>query len=117
MTQLIDYVDATGRLWGAARRRLDLKLEKWPNSVAGRVADAMPTSHEQRYPELFVGEVLRFNMAVHKLPERQRRICYVHYVVPLPTAKKIRILHVSRAKYFEILVNSHRNIANTLEYS
>ena len=114
---LIDWVDCQGKLWGHARRRLDFNPEKYPPSISGRIADALPYSREQRYPEVFTGEVLRFNLAWRKLPERQLAVCYAHYVLHMTVAKKASLLHLSRARYFETLTIAHRKIANRLQYA
>jgi hypothetical protein len=118
MNHLIDWVDAAGRIWGHTRRRLDLKLEPWPQSVGARIQDGIPPESfvAPRYPEVFTGEALRFNLAFQRLSERHRRRIYVHYVIALPAKQKIAILHVSRASYYAYLATCHRRIANHLEY-
>jgi hypothetical protein len=115
---LIDYVDGYGKLWGRARRRFDLNLERWPQSVGGRIQDGIPpeTFREQRFPELFTGEVLIFNLALRILTERQKMYIYVHYVIPLPTNTKIRILKTDRGSYYGCLSMAHRKIANVIDY-
>jgi DNA-directed RNA polymerase specialized sigma24 family protein len=114
---LIDWLRPIGREWGQARRRLDTKPERWPESVGARIQDRIPHSdfREQRFCEVFVGEVLQFNLAFKALPEDERTYVYIHWVVQLPARKKCKELHISHQTYYGHLEMAHRKIANFLD--
>ncbi len=114
---MIDWVDQAAKAWGEARRRLDLKWERYPPSVAGRIQDGMPVYPEQRFPEVFTGSVLKFNLAVRALPNLSRVVIYGHYVVKMPARKKADLLHISHTTYYHLLDNAHRRVANHLDYA
>lgn len=117
--RLIDWVDSRCRLWGLARRHLDLKLESWPESVWARIRDGIPPESfaERNFPEVFTGDALLVRRAIPALTDRQRAHIYVHYVVPVPTKEKILRLGHSRENYYQMLAASHRRLANMMDYT
>jgi DNA-directed RNA polymerase specialized sigma24 family protein len=117
--KLIDWVDARGRTWGDARRKLDTGQEKWPESVWSRIQDGVPPTdyRDQKFPEVFTEEVLRFNIAVQKLPNAPRGILYTHYVITIPARKKASMLKISHTTYYARLARAHIRVANVLDYA
>ncbi len=77
----------------------------------------MPSHPEQRFAEVFTGSVLKFNLAVWALPEFSRTVIYGHYVLPIPARKKASLLHISYTRYYQVLDNAHRRVANHLGYA
>src|SRR2546421_11933381 len=102
---LIDWVDARARLWGIAKRRLDLKLENWPESVWARIRDGVPPEsfREQHFAEVFEGDALIFRRSLIALTAKQYRQIYVHYVIPLAIKEKIAGIGQSRENYYKVL--------------
>ena len=115
--RLIDWVDARGRLWGIARRRLDLKLEDWPESVWSRIRDGVPPENyrEQHFLEVFEGDALLFRRALTVLTAKQYCHTYTHYVIPVSIKQKIQKLGHSRENYYNTLCDAHRKLASAMQ--
>lgn len=116
--KLIDWVDARCQLWGITKRRIDLRLENWPESVWARIRDGVPPEsfRSQRFPEVFIGDALIARQAMRVLTDKQYCHVYTHYVIPVSTKTKIEKLGHSRENYYSTLASCHRKLANAMEY-
>ena|SRR2546421_6124026 len=113
---LIDWVDARARLWGIAKRRLDLKLENWPESVWARIRDGVPPEsfREQHFAEVFEGDALIFRRSLIVLTAKQYCHVYAHYVINVQIKVKIERMGHSRENYYDTLCNAHRKLARDM---
>jgi hypothetical protein len=97
---------------------MDLKRENWPESVWARIQDGIPPDdfRDQKFPEVFEGDALKFNIALLVLTEHERGRIYVHYVIPVGVKEKMFRLGQDKSSYYRFIAHCHRRLANAMQY-
>lgn len=115
------WVVAYLRAWGAATWRRWTAKDGWPaRTVLCRVIEegftgAAQGYSRQAYPEGYIGTALEVARALTELPETDRTILTVHYVIPIASQHKARRLHLSRSAYYGRLNVAENKIAGRID--
>jgi len=105
--------------WGKAKRRVWLGHDPhtghedgYGASLLGRIgvereAAGAGQQYRQRWPEVYRGDALAVQRAVHGMPLRYHAVLHLHYVFAkqceCPLAEKLAYLECERATYYQLL--------------
>lgn len=84
-------------------------------SVAAVIRDGGRSGKvEQHFPEVYTGDGLSVWRALYGAPEQVRTVLHVHYVHVSTVREKYQLLHVERARYFEMLQHAEHYVGGRL---
>ena len=111
------YADQLAREWGRQVWRIWSRGDGWPprTLLARIMAEGMNgaghSSWVQVHAEVLTLHGQMVSRALQSLPERPRVTIAIHYVVPTPTARKCRILHIPERTYWRCLAQAKDRLA------